>query len=427
MRAITRIEIENWQSHRLTSIEPAPAGCLTALIGPTDSGKSAVMRALRWSYYGGTPLLRQGSRYATVVLHFDDGKKVTRERDRQTNRYAIIHPDGKAQVFESFGRDIPVEVQQALGVRPVSIGDMTIEANLARQHDPAFLVAGVSAPARARVIGQLAGVEAVDAASRDAGTDIHNAQREVKQLAEAIEKLEADIAEYEHLPAMGEVLKQLENILAKLDAVVARRERLSHLRDRFNRLENVRLMVNGVLARTGNGVIAADRIKTALQLLASMRHLVGYKDRLSLLADMKRNASRTLERTKGSDEANRLLAQASMVFSRRTLLADISVRNANLMVQKTRLRQVIQRMPSLDVVEQTFSEAEKAIRQRNELNALSAHKSKLESEKQLALVAKERAGVDYKDATQQYGELLMQAGRCPVCGSDTHEYHKEVV
>src|SRR5690606_9775988 len=145
---------------------------LTVLTGPTDSGKSAVFRALRWLIYGGPVYVRTGTKAAAVSVALAAGTHVTRARNGSVNRYRIERPGEEPQIFEGFGREIPLEVQRALGVRPLEVAGQSFEANLARQHEPAFLVSAISAPARAKILGQVAGVEAVDLAMKEAGRDI---------------------------------------------------------------------------------------------------------------------------------------------------------------------------------------------------------------------------------------------------------------
>ena len=51
MNPIKSIELQNFQSHVKTIIEPAGPGFLTVITGPSDSGKTAIIRALKWLLY----------------------------------------------------------------------------------------------------------------------------------------------------------------------------------------------------------------------------------------------------------------------------------------------------------------------------------------------------------------------------------------
>ena len=137
-------------------MEPAPSRQLTVIVGPSDSGKTAIIRALRWLYYDiprGTDFISVQERSARVTLSLADGNKVVRERSRTTyNRYLV-----NDQRFEGFKNIVPAEVMENTGVRPVTVGDLVLNLNLAEQLDGPFLGKSVSDPARAKVLGKLAG------------------------------------------------------------------------------------------------------------------------------------------------------------------------------------------------------------------------------------------------------------------------------
>lgn len=132
MNTISSIKITDFQSHQKTILEPAPAGQLTCIVGPSDSGKTAVIRALRWLLYNtpqGADFIRVGSNSARVTIQYSDGQQVTRERSQKGfNRYEI-----NGNRYEGFGSTVPLEVQEITGVRPVQIGDMEMCLNLAEQ------------------------------------------------------------------------------------------------------------------------------------------------------------------------------------------------------------------------------------------------------------------------------------------------------
>jgi ATPase involved in DNA repair len=126
---IQRIEIQNFQSHRNTVLEPGPGGQLTVVTGPSDSGKTAILRALRWLLYNvpqGTDFIRVGCTFAKVIVTLADGTEVERFRTPSKNQYAIRHPGAEPQVYEGFGSTVPLEVQETLGVRPITIGDLEL-------------------------------------------------------------------------------------------------------------------------------------------------------------------------------------------------------------------------------------------------------------------------------------------------------------
>lgn len=124
MRVIERIIIEDFQCHERFEIDLDPR--ITVLTGPSDSGKTAVLRALSWLVFNrpqGDAFVRRGSAGCSVDLEID-GQTVGRIRGDGSNLYRHERQDYKA-----FGREVPPDVQRLLNLG---------EVNFASQHEPAF-------------------------------------------------------------------------------------------------------------------------------------------------------------------------------------------------------------------------------------------------------------------------------------------------
>ena len=79
MRYIKRIILQNFQSHKYSVIELNEE--LNVIVGPSDSGKSAIIRGLKWALYNepaGDYFIREGEREASVTVEFSDNIKVKR-------------------------------------------------------------------------------------------------------------------------------------------------------------------------------------------------------------------------------------------------------------------------------------------------------------------------------------------------------------
>lgn len=234
MRSIEHISVENFQSHKHSVIELPGPGTLTVVTGPSDSGKTAlVSRALRWALLNqpqGDAFVQHGATYAKVTVKYDDGWWVERERTPSRNQYRICAPDSaQAQVFEGFGSSVPLEVQQVTGVAPVRIGDLDLTLNLSSQLESAFLGSSISSTARARVLGVLAGTEAIDLASKNVATDIHRANRDITRLESELAGIEEQKSRLAWVEPMGELLKAAGELVDKLKETTNRKERLEQL------------------------------------------------------------------------------------------------------------------------------------------------------------------------------------------------------
>ena len=108
---LERLMIQNFQTHDKLRLD-FDSG-ITTIIGPSDVGKSAIIRALRWvctNTPGGEAFVRHGATGATVRL-FVDGHVITRRRGGDVNEY---HLDDSR--FVAFGRGVPDAIEQLLNI-----------------------------------------------------------------------------------------------------------------------------------------------------------------------------------------------------------------------------------------------------------------------------------------------------------------------
>jgi exonuclease SbcC len=325
--SIKSLFVEDFQSHAKTKIELPGPGQLCVIVGPTDSGKTALVRALRLLLYNvpsGVEFIRVGRNMATVAVEMSDGTKVARERSKSVNRYRIARPGESAQVFEGFGLSVPLEVQAATGVRVVTIGDsLELALNLSEQLDGPFLGKTVSGPAKAKILGALAGTEEVDAAQRDVGLDLHRAGQDETRLANEIKALDAKIQEYDYLPGLAEQISALEGILAEVKETQARLSALESAKVRLDGVNAQRTQALGVLARWGGLAAAVSHVEYAEGALAKMQVLSGYKASLASIAAQSYEQGKRLDRWLYLEDAAATYERAHQSVSRYERLCNL--------------------------------------------------------------------------------------------------------
>lgn len=114
---IEEIELVNFQPHKKTRIK---LDRITSLIGDNRKGKTAIVRALRWTLLNQVPksqeghlnIIRWGRKTARVTVTFDGGRKLTRRRTNRENTYRL---DGEILRAVSRG-GIPKLVLDAIGM-----------------------------------------------------------------------------------------------------------------------------------------------------------------------------------------------------------------------------------------------------------------------------------------------------------------------
>lgn len=119
---ISSLHIQNFQAHTDLLIELDPG--VTTIVGPSDVGKSSVVRALRWAALNApvSSLIRDGAKQATVEL-IVDGRKIVRSRGSE-NVYRLDD-----QEYKAFRTDVPDAISRLLNL---------FDVNFQGQHDPIY-------------------------------------------------------------------------------------------------------------------------------------------------------------------------------------------------------------------------------------------------------------------------------------------------
>jgi hypothetical protein len=238
---VFRIEVDQFQA--LAGPIALDVSGLTILMGPSNSGKTAFVRALlAWAENRkGTEFVAPGAASARVTVIGPRGR-ATWTKGVGVGDYAI---DG--EVHRGTGRTTP-EALARLGFRPLRIQDRSVWVQVRRQFDLPFLV-GESPPTAAAILmaGRRPGVyrEAVRLA-RDEVAELERAAATTTRLAAAV------AASEERLLPWAERLRTREAdataTRSRLATALARRDRVAAVRATRARLV-ARVAVGGVLER----------------------------------------------------------------------------------------------------------------------------------------------------------------------------------
>lgn len=185
---ITKAEIKNFQSLKDVTLE---FGRVTSIIGDSDQGKSAFVRALRALVLNRTSesLMHKKKGPLSVKLFTDDGHTV--EIERANGKSAIYKIDGK--LFVKTGKDIPDEVGDLLHLREYKVDkDERILPCIQTQLGPQFLIQHTDAVV-SKTIGRISNVSIVFSAIRKAQADILSSQQDVATLQAQVAATERDL------------------------------------------------------------------------------------------------------------------------------------------------------------------------------------------------------------------------------------------
>ena len=215
---ILSLDIKNFQSHKRTRID-LDSG-VNAIVGSSDQGKSAVLRALLWAVNnrpnGTDDILSHWARDEkgkiiegmAVGIRTDRGN-VTRQRSEKENEYVLFDFSiGKeAKVFKAINRDVPEDIQDFF-----QLTDVNIQA----QHDSPFLLSA-SAGDVARYFNRIVRLDVIDKILGGAESKRREQNKKIKTLEIEKTELEKELQTYDWIKTAQPLAAKLDKILKQIE------------------------------------------------------------------------------------------------------------------------------------------------------------------------------------------------------------------
>jgi exonuclease SbcC len=194
---LKRLTLIDFMAHGRTTFDLAPG--LNVLTGPNNTGKSAVVEALRCLAQNPAPrhCIRHGASEARVVAELDDGTLVAWVRRPKYALYELTRPGAcEPEVFAKFGRTPPEEILAVLAINPVTLeSGEVVDVHIGNQREPVFLlnqpgsvVAGFFA-ASTEAAHLIAMQNLLTERARKAKTEKRRLETQLASLAAAIDRL----------------------------------------------------------------------------------------------------------------------------------------------------------------------------------------------------------------------------------------------
>ena len=211
MRYIKRIRLKNFQSYKDEEIFLNPG--LNILLGSSDSGKSAIMRAISFVFYNNPrnkTLIHNGETETKVEIEFSDGTIVSRILGER-NAYEYTLPDGSSGSVDRIDKSIPEEIQKMLGNPPSD--DFNGFICYADQFSKMFLV-DLSPTDLPRSLSNLAGIEILEETAKELMSSYKGIEKQTKSDEKKLKSLIEERSIYGHVDSFEELLNEA-NILAQ--------------------------------------------------------------------------------------------------------------------------------------------------------------------------------------------------------------------
>lgn len=206
---LTRLRVRNFQSLHEADVE---LGKLTVIVGPSNSGKSALLRAARTLVYNAnSPAFVTTGKKSSFIELSDGDIKVSLERGKSLSTYHLL--DGKEQIYAKSGKEVPPDIEAKLKMKELEGQPI----NFAFQFDKPFLLDEPSTVV-AKVLGDLSNINVIYDAVREANRRRLEAAAKLRVRRADAESLQEKAQDFTDLPKKKELLEkareQLDDSLA---------------------------------------------------------------------------------------------------------------------------------------------------------------------------------------------------------------------
>jgi exonuclease SbcC len=191
-------------------------------MGKSDSGKTAIKRALEWvitnrpsgdafrSNWGGT---------TAVTITLDNAVSIIRMKNDSENGYSLTTPDEMQKAFKAFGQDVPEEIKAALNMLPV---------NIQGQFDKPFLLDSSSGEVAAH-FNKIAHIDQIDTSIRNIQSWIKKLEQDIKAKEIQLTDAQEDEKKFEYLENFEIEVEVIEQLQSSFTQTANAKNKLSEL------------------------------------------------------------------------------------------------------------------------------------------------------------------------------------------------------
>ena len=208
LQSLTVKNFESWEDQKF-DFHPG----VNIFVGLSDTGKSAVIRAIRLAVENKPSGERYRSDFADKkaitesTIEFTDGISVSRIRSNSENKY-LLTENGKTQTFEAFSTGVPDEIAEAINLT---------ELNIQRQIELPFLLSQ-NPPDRGRFFNEIAGLDKIDSSQKYANSKVLEEGRECASCEKEIKRIEDELKELEFIPELEQKIQAVSELQKHQDA-----------------------------------------------------------------------------------------------------------------------------------------------------------------------------------------------------------------
>lgn len=197
---IKTLTVKNFQSHKESNLIFCDG--VNIIIGKSDSGKTAILRALRWVIWNrpsGDAFRSNWGGDTEVTIETTEKNLITRAKNRE-NLYQLNDCP-----FKAFSTDVPKEIQDALNIN---------ETNFQTQFDQPFLLTSTAGEVAIH-FNKIAHIDKINSSIKKIQSTIRGIEQSIKTEEVNQEQYEDQLKQFDNLEKFEidiDVLEDLENV-----------------------------------------------------------------------------------------------------------------------------------------------------------------------------------------------------------------------
>ena len=195
---IKQLSLTNFQSHKKTNLEFSDG--VNVIIGATDSGKTSIIRALKWLVFNrpsGDEFRSDWGGDTTVELTVDNLPVRRIKSDKHGNLY---QKDGIK--YAAFGTDVPNDITELLNLNDI---------NLQQQLDSHFLLSSTPGDV-AKHFNKIAHLDQIDSGLKNVQKEINDIQHTITFKEDQVGLAEEELKKFVHLEKFETDVEVLEDM-----------------------------------------------------------------------------------------------------------------------------------------------------------------------------------------------------------------------
>jgi len=225
------IRLKNFQSHKDSFLEFADG--VNVIVGDSDVGKSAIIRAILWLLTNKTKKNYQSywSNNIEVELAADDWA-IKRMKGKNINEYCLIKND-KERVIKAVGQSVPEEILKVINMNPA--------INIQMQLEPVFFLSLTSGQAT-DFLNKTIGLDLASLLERELNSVLRNEKEELKKIKEEKEEIRVKLERTSWITEVERELKEVKKLhfeYQKKKKLISEIEKINEVKKQLISLERI--------------------------------------------------------------------------------------------------------------------------------------------------------------------------------------------